>query len=130
MGRGRAVLDAAGRVLLAYHEVDEQWLLPGGTLQSGESLRKGLGRELREETGVEVTTGRPHAVVEHALRHGDDLTGFRVCVLEARPERTETATDLGVDGEPILRAEWFDSLPQAVFERELVTRVLDRMRDA
>ena len=100
MGRGRAVLDAAGRVLLAYHEVDEQWLLPGGTLQSGESLRKGLGRELREETGVEVTTGRPHAVVEHALRHGDDLTGFRVCVLEARPERTETATDLGVDGEP------------------------------
>ena len=77
-----------------------------------------------------MTPGRPHAIVEHVVRHGDDRTGFRVCILEAQPATTEAATDLGVDGEPIARAEWFDTLPSAVFERELVTRVLDRIRDA
>ncbi|WP_290817301.1 NUDIX domain-containing protein [Halovivax sp.] len=124
-----AVVDSAGRVLLAYHEADGRWLLPGGALQPGESLREGLTREVREETGVDVTPGRPYAVVEHVVRHEGEQTGFRVCVLAARPEATETGVDLGVDGEPIARAEWFEQLPDDVFERELVARVLARVRD-
>jgi 8-oxo-dGTP diphosphatase len=31
-----------------------QWSIPGGTLELGESLQKGVARELLEETGLEV----------------------------------------------------------------------------
>ena len=31
-----------------------EWSIPGGTLELGESLREGVSRELREETGLEV----------------------------------------------------------------------------
>lgn len=31
-----------------------QWSIPGGTLELGESLQRGVARELLEETGIEV----------------------------------------------------------------------------
>ncbi len=32
----------------------DQWSIPGGTLELGETLREGVARELHEETGIEV----------------------------------------------------------------------------
>jgi len=125
-----AVLDSVDRVLLAYHEDDEAWLLPGGSLEAGESLADGLVREVREETGVDVRPVRPRAVVEHLVRHDERREGFRLVVFEARPDRTGTATetDLGVEGEPIREADWFAMLPDAVYERQLAESVLKRVR--
>ena len=124
------VLDSVDRVLLAYHEGDEQWLLPGGSLEPDESLEDGLVREVREETGVDVRPVRPRAVVEHIVRHDERRAGFRLVLFEARPERTGTATktDLGVEGEPIREADWFAMLPDEVYERQLAESVLKRVR--
>lgn len=52
-----ALLDEGGRVCLLLNERD-QWELPGGRLQAGESPSGCLVRELREELGVEVRPGR------------------------------------------------------------------------
>ena len=38
-----------------------QWSLPGGALETGERLREGLQREVREETGLDV---EPMGLVE------------------------------------------------------------------
>ncbi len=46
---GRALLIRRGSEPLRGH-----WSIPGGTLELGESLKQGVARELREETGLEV----------------------------------------------------------------------------
>ena len=53
--RVSALLGWRGRVLLCRHEKPgkEYWLLPGGGVNSGESLLTALHRELREECGIE-----------------------------------------------------------------------------
>ena len=58
--RVSAVLRWHGRVLLCRHEKPgrgEYWLLPGGGVNSGESLAAALHRELREEVGI-TASGR------------------------------------------------------------------------
>jgi 8-oxo-dGTP pyrophosphatase MutT (NUDIX family) len=50
------VLDPADRVLLLKNERDE-WELPGGRIEIGESPEECVAREVREETGWEVRTG-------------------------------------------------------------------------
>jgi 8-oxo-dGTP diphosphatase len=53
--RVSAVLAWRGQVLLCRHEKGEKayWLLPGGGVNSGESLVDALHRELAEEIGIE-----------------------------------------------------------------------------
>ena len=53
--RVSAILRWQGRILLCRHEKGGKpvWLLPGGGVNSGESLTEALARELREEVGVE-----------------------------------------------------------------------------
>ena len=48
------VLDEQGRVMLV-REDNDKWELPGGGLDHGEDIRKGLAREIKEEMGLEVT---------------------------------------------------------------------------
>ena len=47
--RGRALLIRRGNEPLR-----GEWSIPGGTLELGESLERGVARELLEETGLEV----------------------------------------------------------------------------
>ena len=58
--RATAVLIEDERILLVQQRVDAQrsWSLPGGTLLSGETLGDCLVREVREETGLDVTLDR------------------------------------------------------------------------
>lgn len=116
------VLDDRDRVLYIYHDADERWLLPGGTLQRGESLEDGLVREVREETGVTVEPMRPRAVGSSRIVNAADRdrwTGFRIVLHGARATDTAVGDDLGVDDEHIATADWFRDLPEPVFNPDL-----------
>jgi 8-oxo-dGTP diphosphatase len=66
--RVSAILRREGRVLLCRHEKvgKEYWLLPGGGVNSGESLVDALHRELFEEVGIkeEIPVEGPVAIVD------------------------------------------------------------------
>lgn len=51
--------DEAGRVLLLETSYKNDWELPGGVVERGESPRAGAERELAEELGLELQLGQP-----------------------------------------------------------------------
>ncbi len=69
-----ALIDQRGRVLLARrHEHLHQgglWEFPGGKLEVGESVSTALTRELKEELGIEASSGRPLIRVHHHYPEG------------------------------------------------------------
>jgi 8-oxo-dGTP pyrophosphatase MutT (NUDIX family) len=52
LGVRMAVFDAQGRVLLVRHTYSPGWILPGGGVERGETLRVAALRELIEEGGI------------------------------------------------------------------------------
>jgi ADP-ribose pyrophosphatase YjhB (NUDIX family) len=66
--RVSAILRWQGRMLLCRHEKGERqyWLLPGGGVNSGESLTRALHRELSEEIGIDdrIPLEGPVAIVD------------------------------------------------------------------
>ena len=51
----RAMLIDGDSILLVKHTYLPGWYLPGGGVEPGESLGEALAREIREETGAELT---------------------------------------------------------------------------
>ena len=52
------IFDRRGRLLLQQRSDGGQWGLPGGSAEIGESARDAVVREVREETGLKVSTRR------------------------------------------------------------------------
>jgi mutator protein MutT len=69
-----AVIVLDGKVLLVkrkYEPLAGQWSLPGGAVEVGETLEACLVREMREETGLEVSVG-PVVEVLDRITHDDE----------------------------------------------------------
>jgi 8-oxo-dGTP pyrophosphatase MutT (NUDIX family) len=94
-----AVLDDAGRLLLLRH-VGRAWGTPGGAIEPGETPAEAAARELREETGLDLTA---HAIIgvtggpDHVVRYPNgDRTAYVTTIFavawdgrEVRPDGTE-----------------------------------------
>jgi 8-oxo-dGTP diphosphatase len=117
--RVSAILRWRGRILLCRHEKGEKqyWLLPGGGVNSGESLVNALHRELVEELGIadEVPVEGPVAIVDSiapvrsfAAKHvvhiifAGDLSG--------RSLEAVTSADAAVRGHRLFAAEELDDI--------------------
>lgn len=53
-----AIFDAQGRILLHRRTDNGKWALPGGAIETGERADETVVREVREETGYEVSVVR------------------------------------------------------------------------
>jgi 8-oxo-dGTP diphosphatase len=74
VGVGGVIVDGDRLVLIKrkYEPLAGRWSIPGGTLEVGEPLEEGAGRELLEETGLSVRIG---PVIEVFDRIHRDETG-------------------------------------------------------
>ena len=67
---GAFVTDSEGRVLLVKPTYKQDWEVPGGCVEAGESARDACVRELLEEVGLEIGIGTL-LVVEHQTAPDD-----------------------------------------------------------
>jgi ADP-ribose pyrophosphatase YjhB (NUDIX family) len=131
VGVGAVVLDG-DRVLLVKRGKEPlrgRWLIPGGTVELGESLTDAVVREVREETGLTVRPGEVVLVFDRIEREGDDVRFHYVivdydCALVGGELAAGSDADDAVFA-PVAELERYDVPPQA---RELVRRVFDRRR--
>ena len=122
------VFDERGRILLIDQSWADGWLVPGGARKPGESLSEAVAREVREETGVTISPVRPHAVDEFTFvnEQSEETSGWTTVCFEAVADTAEIKSDLGLEGEEITDADWFESLPDNVFHPELTEAVYQR----
>ena len=85
-----ALYDAAGKVLIAQRPAGKhmagRWEFPGGKIAAGESEEQAHARELQEELGVRMRSGRPLMALHH--EYDDYAVDLSMWVVD------------GYDGEP------------------------------
>ena len=71
------VLIHEGRVLLIRRGKEPlrgRWVVPGGTVELGETLEQALVREMEEETGLRVEPGEVLTVFDRIMREAGTTT--------------------------------------------------------
>jgi 8-oxo-dGTP pyrophosphatase MutT (NUDIX family) len=66
MGVRAVVIDREGRVFLVKHSYVAGWHLPGGGVETGETVREALARELLEEGGITLGSATLHGIFFNA----------------------------------------------------------------
>ncbi len=73
LGASAIIFNEQGKFLLTKRADNGQWCLPGGGLESGESIAEACEREVFEETGLKVRVKRLVGVYSHP----DQLVVYR-----------------------------------------------------
>ena len=119
-----------GRVLLARRGKEPlygRWVVPGGTVELGETLEEALVREMQEETGLRVEPLEVLTVFDRIQRDGDRVVYHYVIVdylcrwLEGEARAASDALEVAWAGPADLPA--YDLPPKAL---EVVTDALRR----
>jgi 8-oxo-dGTP diphosphatase len=114
-----AIIEREGLILLARRSDIGWWNLPGGGLESGETVEEGLRREVREEVCVEVDVVRLVGVYSKPQKNEVVLT-FLCRLAEGQEDAIGTSDEVSETG-------WFapDELPA-----DLLPKHRQRVQDA
>ena len=96
----RGIVVRNGKILLTYEVNTNQWFIPGGGLESNESLSQCCIRELAEETGCVVEVGEQYLTIKE---HYDDwlwVSHYYICNNIGKTERILAQREYEVGLEP------------------------------
>jgi 8-oxo-dGTP diphosphatase len=85
VGVGALIHDGVGRVLLIKRRFEPnkgRWSLPGGLLETGETLVEAGRREVREELGVEINVEGLFQISEEIVRDAEANTRFHFILVD------------------------------------------------
>jgi 8-oxo-dGTP diphosphatase len=121
--RGRVVLVKRGHAPLA-----GEWSIPGGMLEVGETLREGVVREVREETGLTVTTVELLGVYDRLLRDDGGRVLYHYVLVDflCRPVGGELAASGDAAEARWFTAEEIADLPLPQDTAEVIRMGLER----
>jgi 8-oxo-dGTP diphosphatase len=119
------VIISGGRALLVRRgspPLEGQWSIPGGMLESGETLLLGVRRELLEETGIEVKVLELIEVFERINLDGEGKARYHYVVLDYLCEAVRGEARAGSD---VTEVAWATPAELAQFAlTETATRVI------
>lgn len=85
LGVGALIFDEHRRVLLACRggePLKGWWSLPGGVLETGETLAEGIRREILEETGLIVEPVRLFEIFERIMRDAEGRAEYHYVLMD------------------------------------------------
>jgi 8-oxo-dGTP diphosphatase len=135
VGVGGVVI-SSGRVLLVRRgspPLENQWSIPGGLLEVGETLREGVRRELLEETAIEVRVLELVEVFERIRLDANGKAKHHFVVLDYLCEAVRGEASAGSDAIEVAWAAADElerySLTQATTQVILQAFEMTRQRD-
>lgn len=99
LGCSAAIFDEERRILLTKRTDNGQWCLPGGGMDSGESVVEACEREVWEETGLRVRVQRLVGVYSHTDHLAVYSDGNKAHIVALHFEAEIISGELGLSNE-------------------------------
>ena len=96
----RGVIVENGNILLTYETNRDQWFIPGGGQEAGESLKECCVRELAEETGYAVEPLDPFLVIHEYYEEWLYSSYYFPCRVTGQTQRRLTERERAAGLEP------------------------------
>ncbi|MFT6956345.1 MAG: 8-oxo-dGTP diphosphatase [Halieaceae bacterium] len=104
------ILDSVNRILITRRGENAHqgglWEFPGGKVESGETVRHALQRELQEELGITIGIASPLVQVHHDY-------GDKAVLLDVYVVQEFSGEPKGLEGQPL---EWVTETQLKIFE--------------
>ena len=89
----RGIVVEDGNILLSYETVSDQWFIPGGGMEPGETPEACVVRELAEETGCQVRPLGQFLSIFEYYEEWEYISHYFVCEVTGQTERKLTPAE-------------------------------------
>lgn len=96
----RGIVIHSGKILLSYYKNEDQYLIPGGGIEAGESLSECCRRELAEETGILVIPHTHYLTLEEYYHEYYFKSHYFICDTFGECELRLTENEIKTGLEP------------------------------
>jgi 8-oxo-dGTP diphosphatase len=104
-----AVILERDRVLLVkrrHPPLEGEWSLPGGAVESGETLEAALAREVREETCLDVVVGPVVEVLDSIRRDAEGRAEYHFVIIDYACRVRPGASNVAACGSDAADVDW------------------------